>query len=68
MKAVGEVYTPMDGEVIETNESLSSEPNLVNQDPENAGWLVKLKYSGNFTDLSKKWKDAVTYKESLQSH
>ena len=66
VKAVGDVYSPLDGEVIEINESLSSQPNLVNQEPESDGWLVKMKYTGSFPELSKKWKDAVAYKESLQ--
>ena len=66
MKAVGEVYTPMDGEVVEVNEALSSQPNIVNQASEDKGWLVKLKYNGTFTDFSKGWKDPVVYKASVQ--
>ena len=58
VKAVGEVYTPMDGEVVEVNEALASKPNLVNESPEDEGWLIRLKYSGNFADLSKRWKDS----------
>lgn len=66
VKAVGEVYTPMDGEVLEVNESLSGQPNLVNQSAEDQGWLLKLKYSGSFADISKSWKDPVAYKDSIQ--
>ena len=66
VKAVGEVYTPMDGEVVEVNESLSGQPNLVNQSAEDQGWLLKLKYSGSFADISKSWKDPVAYKDSIQ--
>lgn len=65
VKAVGEVYTPLDAEVVEVNSELESKPNLVNGSPEDAGWLLKLKYSGSFADISKTWKEAVAYKESL---
>ncbi len=58
VKAVGEVYCPMDSEVVEVNETLSSKPNLVNESSENDGWLVRLKYSGDFKALSKQWLDA----------
>lgn len=56
----------MDGEVVEVNGDLSSQPNLVNQSPEEQGWLLKLKFRGTFADLTKSWKDAVAYKDSLQ--
>ncbi len=58
MKAVGEVYCPMDSEVVEVNEALATKPNLVNESSENEGWLVRVKYSGDFTALSKQWLDA----------
>lgn len=64
---MGEVYTPMDGEVIEVNEGLASQPNLVNTSPEDEGWLIKLKYGGGaFSDFCKSWKDPMMYKDSLQ--
>jgi glycine cleavage system H protein len=66
VKAVGEVYTPMDSEVVAVNDELASKPNLVNESPEDEGWLLKLGYSGSFDVLSKQWKDAKLYKESLQ--
>jgi glycine cleavage system H protein len=66
VKAVGEVYTPLDGEVVEVNPELESKPNLVNQSAEDEGWLLKLKYSGSYADVSKSWKDAVAYKAGLQ--
>ena len=66
VKAVGEVYTPMNGEVVGANELLSAQPNLVNQSPENDGWLLKIKYAGSFADFSRTWKDPVAYKDSLR--
>ena len=44
-KSVGELYAPMDGEVIEANTSLSNAPEAINQDPYGAGWLIKIKYT-----------------------
>ena len=48
----------MEAEVVEVNEALSSKPNLVNESPEDEGWLIRLKYTGEFTQLSKQWKDS----------
>jgi glycine cleavage system H protein len=43
VKAVSEVFTPVSGEVAEVNESLNDEPEKVNQDPYNDGWMLKMK-------------------------
>lgn len=45
VKAASDVYSPLAGEVIESNESLSTSPEQVNADPYGAGWLFKLKPS-----------------------
>jgi glycine cleavage system H protein len=44
-KSVGELYAPMDGEVVESNTSLSNSPETINDDPFGQGWLVKIRYS-----------------------
>lgn len=44
-KSVGELYAPMDGEVVEANSALSNSPETINDDPYGAGWLVKIKFS-----------------------
>jgi glycine cleavage system H protein len=44
-KSVGELYAPMDGEVIESNAALGNAPEAINQDPYGAGWLIKIKYT-----------------------
>ena len=44
-KSVGELYAPMDGEVIEANSALGNSPEAINQDPYGAGWLIKIKYA-----------------------
>lgn len=42
VKAVSEIFTPVSGEVAEVNESLNDEPEKVNKDPYNDGWMIKL--------------------------
>lgn len=45
-KSVGELYAPVDGEVIETNDEVVTRPELVNEDPFGDGWLMKVRISG----------------------
>jgi len=51
VKAVSDVYAPMAGKVIEINDALESEPEKVNTDPYGAGWITKVKMSGNTVEL-----------------
>jgi glycine cleavage system H protein len=46
IKAVAEVYAPVDGVVKEINGDLSESPELINKDPYGAGWLVKIDVKG----------------------
>jgi glycine cleavage system H protein len=43
VKAVSDLYAPVAGEVIETNDGLSGAPELVNSDPYGAGWMIKVR-------------------------
>ena len=43
-KSVGELYAPVDGEVVEINNSVTASPELVNQDAFGAGWLIKVRF------------------------
>ncbi len=45
VKAVSDLFTPMSGEVIETNDALENDPAAVNREPYGAGWLLKLRLS-----------------------
>jgi glycine cleavage system H protein len=45
VKAVSDVFSPLSGEVVETNDALKDDPQHVNEDPYGAGWLVKVKLS-----------------------
>lgn len=43
VKAVSDIYAPVSGEVIEANDTLSSAPEKLNEDPHGAAWLIKVK-------------------------
>lgn len=43
VKTVEEIYSPVDGEVMETNAALEGAPELVNKEPYGGGWMVKIK-------------------------
>lgn len=43
VKAVSEIYSPVSGEVVETNKTLANAPETINKDPHGAAWLIKLK-------------------------
>ena len=43
VKAASDVYSPIDGEVIERNESAVDAPEVINQSPYEGAWLIKVK-------------------------
>jgi glycine cleavage system H protein len=45
-KSVSDIYSPVDGEVTEVNEEVDKSPGLVNSDPYGAGWLFRVRLSG----------------------
>jgi glycine cleavage system H protein len=45
VKAASDVYAPVSGEVVESNQALADDPALINRDPEGEGWFFKLKLS-----------------------
>ena len=55
VKAVSEVFSPVSGEVAERNERLVELPELVNQGPYGAGWIVLVKPSRLQEDLKSLW-------------
>ncbi|RMG96052.1 MAG: glycine cleavage system protein GcvH [Deltaproteobacteria bacterium] len=46
VKAVSELYAPVDGEIIEVNTTLEDRPELVNEAPYGDGWLVRIRVEG----------------------
>ena len=45
VKAASDIYAPVTGTIIESNNELSERPELVNEDPENDGWFFKMHLS-----------------------
>ena len=42
VKAASDVYSPVSGKVIASNSALTTQPELLNQDPYGAGWLFRV--------------------------
>ena len=45
-KTVSDLFAPVAGEVVEVNEALRGQPELVNQEPYGAGWMIRVAVSG----------------------
>ena len=65
VKAASELYSPVSGEIIEINEELKDNPGLVNTDPENTAWFMKIKME-NPEEL-KDLMDIIQYNEMIKS-
>jgi glycine cleavage system H protein len=61
VKTVSDLFMPIAGEVIEVNAVLADSPELINSDPFNKGWLIKVKPE-NLSELNVLL-DAAQYKE-----
>jgi glycine cleavage system H protein len=59
VKAVSDLFAPVSGEVSAANDELSAQPELVNEEPYGAGWMLKVKVSdaGQLDELL----DAASY-------
>ena len=59
VKAVSDLFAPVGGEVVATNDALGGSPELVNSDPYDAGWMIRVKVAdaGSLDDLL----DAAAY-------
>ena len=49
VKAASDLYSPVSGEVTEVNQAVVSAPELVNQDPQGGGWLVRVRLEGEIS-------------------
>jgi len=45
VKAVGEIFAPLSGKVVEVNTTVTQSPDLINKDPYGQGWLFVLEIS-----------------------
>jgi glycine cleavage system H protein len=64
VKTVSDLFMPLSGEVIEFNEELEDAPELVNSDPYDKGWMIKIKISDSsqIDDLL----DAAAYEKLIK--
>lgn len=51
VKTVSDLFMPLSGQIIEFNENLDGNPEYVNSDPYNDGWMVKVKFT-NVNELN----------------
>ena len=65
VKAASEVYAPATGEVVAVNDALNDDPSAVNNDPEGAGWFIKIKLD-DVAELDRLM-DAEAYGKYLES-
>ncbi len=64
VKSASELYSPVSGEVVETNAALSGDPALVNTDPLGKAWFFKVKIA-NENDLAG-LKDEAAYNDYIK--
>jgi glycine cleavage system H protein len=57
VKTVSDLYMPLSGEITEKNTELDAQPELVNTEPYEKGWMVKIKIT-----------DASEYENLMDSH
>lgn len=50
-KSVSEIYSPLTGKITAVNLSLDTNPELINQDPYNLGWIAEIEITVPATDL-----------------
>lgn len=63
VKAVSDIFSPVSGEVVEINETLSTAPEKLNQDPHGDAWLVKIRMSA--PDETKQLMTAAQYQNYI---
>lgn len=69
-KSVSDLYSPVDGEIVEVNEELDDDPGLVNAEPYGAGWMFRVRVgagSGGESALPPGLLTAAEYEELTKS-
>ncbi|CAM2958902.1 glycine cleavage system protein GcvH [Vibrio ordalii] len=64
VKAASDIYAPITGVIVEINEELEDSPELINEEPYEGGWIVKVKMS-DASELDN-LKDAEEYQNSIE--
>ena len=63
VKTVSGIYSPVDGEVVEKNQTVVDSPEKINESPYDSGWLVKIKTNSDHSELM----NEEAYQTFLQS-
>jgi glycine cleavage system H protein len=63
VKTASDIYSPVSGEVLEVNKTLSDEPENINADPYGTGFLFKVRVSSVSSELL----DAAAYREVAEA-
>ena len=61
VKATSELYSPVDGEIVDVNASLPDNLEILNSDPYGGGWIIKVKLSSE--DSLSNLKDHAAYEK-----
>jgi len=64
VKTVSDMFMPVGGEILEFNEDLTTKPEIINQDPYEKGWVVKIKI--NNPDEVAELLDPEQYRKLIQ--
>jgi len=64
VKSVSDVYSPVNGKIVEINEAITDAPEVINQDPYGEGWMVKIEM--NNPDEIKDLISAEEYQKSTE--
>ena len=65
VKTVSDLFMPINGDILEFNAELESNPEIVNKDPYNEGWIIKIKIA-ELSDITTLL-DADAYKELTEA-
>jgi glycine cleavage system H protein len=65
VKTASDLYSPLGGEVVAINEALADQPELVNEDPYGAGWMIRLRVADPAE--GGQLKDAAAYRQLIEA-
>ena len=65
VKAASEIYMPISGKITEVNNEVADSPEILNEDPYEKGWLVKIERTGDDSELNDLM-EYEDYKEELE--
>lgn len=63
VKTVSDLFAPCNGKVLEVNSRLEDEPELINSDPYNDGWIIKIELADS-SELDELL-DSVSYQAQI---